>query len=268
MEQSTLIKLFKHLDTLCWNCEISNQEIFEIAKSQYASISSGKTKNKNFVRLIGQSGSGKTTQLLPCAKEYFAKNKLNPITFAVRDFSFCHPKYNELIKKYGISQIREKTNGFALRLLIVCLAHAIENGYDILFEVTLLSPKFENFLCSLLKLNSYKTLYLALAINKKISDAFIQKRKTQAGKEANRIVNKSSSKFFFKSLKRSIKYYSKNQPSDRIIVWNASSLFPIYDGSFRSCPSPFFRSQKQKKLCNSSENNMLSKKIEYVLENT
>ena len=151
MDKDEILKLFLHLDRLSWECDVSSREIFNLGRKYFLKKEKDITKGKKIIRLVGQSGSGKTTQLLPAAKKCFESKYSKPIHLCVRNFASLHPDYKNLLSKFGKGEIRERTNGFALRCLIVCLNLAIEKGCDILLEVTFLSQEFEKILFDLLK---------------------------------------------------------------------------------------------------------------------
>ncbi len=260
--------IFKHINSLCWKNNVEDRLTFEIAYNYFFSLSPIYSKNKNLIRLIGQSGSGKTTQLLPTANALMNSENLKPFTVCVRDYAKLHPNYNNLLNKYGKGEIREKTNCFALKCLVVNLILAIQYNYDIIFEVTLLTNKFEQFVNDFLRLQKYKIINLCVAINKKMSNFLIKNRKNSENSlENNRIVYKSSSNFFYKTLYKGMKYYTKKQPNTRIIIWNVFDNLPVYDGYFKSCYSIFIINQKVNKINLNNQKDLLNSKINYVLNN-
>ena len=258
--------IFSHLSSLTWKNEIDDELIFDIASKNYKNITNGHTKNKNIFRLVGQSGSGKTTQLLPAAKECFSKKNINPICFSVRKFAQLHPKYDELLKEYGKAEIREKTNGFALKCLLVTLILAMSEGYDIIFEVTLLSFEFEKFINLYLDIFDYKMILFCLAVNKEISDYFISKRQQNSLIEGSRKVYKASADFFYDSMEKSLIFLSKESPKRRIIIWNAFDELPKYDGNIESCIEVFKNEQKKTSNNFNDEKKLLDAKIDYLLK--
>lgn len=261
-------EIFEHFESaFCWPCDVPNKQIFEIAKKNYPSLTENKTKNRFLIRQAGQSGSGKTTQLLPATNAYFEKKHMNPIHFAVREFAGLHPNFEQIVREFGKQEMREKTNGFALKCLLISLMFAIEDGFDISFEVTLLSHEFEDFILKAMKKNNYNCLYFVLAVNKEISNYFINQRKlSKGGAESNRIVYASSSNYFDTAISDEIEYYSKNHAEIPVIIWDATHELPIFDGTFKDCTTAFFEAKKNTSHEFLDEQKLRDAKINYVLK--
>lgn len=257
--------ILKHINSLCWQSDISDAEIYKIAKKEFLIMVVNKTQKGMCFRLIGQSGSGKTTQLLPALLDYCKKRNIEPIHFAVRHFSVLHPKYDKLINLYGKSEIRELTNGFALKCLMFCLAFAIQNNFDILMEVTLLTKQFEKYILKILNYNHYNRKYFALSVNKSISDYFIRKRQ-QGGNniECGRKVNSDSADFFYKNLFSSLKLLSYLDKHSNIIIWNFFNLLPVYDGTLDKCYNTFLKNSEIKSFRFNDETLLIKSKSEYL----
>ncbi len=259
--------ILQHMQTLPWNNDVDNLLVYFIAQNNFNSLKSGCTKNKNYIRLCGQSGSGKSTQLLPTTEAICNLKNIKPITFNVREFAPLHPNYNNLLKEFGSSKIREKTNGFALTCLLFSLIMAISSGYDIILEVTLLSKKFEEFVYKYLSTNCYSCIYLCLAVNKQISDSFIEKRKIASQKELGREVSKKSSIFFETAISPALAYLATTCKNSRIIIWNACNYKPIYDGKLSGCLSIFNKEKQKTSIKPLDENKLLAAKIDYIKKN-
>ena len=235
--------ILSYLNRFGWKSDIEDEKVFELAKKQFKNIANHKTRTKNFLRIIGQSGSGKTTQLLPVGNVFFQIKNLNQIHFCVRNFAFLHPYYEKLLKKFGKIEIREATNGFALKMLVVSLIFAIEKGYDILLEMTLLTPKFERILTDFLIKNEYDIKLFGLAVSSRLSNYFIEQRKISKGVEQGRKVYSTSVNFFNKNLCKSIRFLSVNYSNLEIVLWDHYELLPIYFGKIGGCLSAFFKSR-------------------------
>jgi aminoglycoside phosphotransferase (APT) family kinase protein len=177
------------------------------------------------IRIIGQSGSGKTTQLYEALRNTAGHGF---VSVNVGCFAKFHPEYELIKSEFGIKSIREKTNGFALLLLFRVMELLIEHKHSILLDLTVLDQRFESYFGQLLHLD-YCVIYNALAVPRTLSDKFIQKREQQEG----RIVSKSSADYFFEKLIPSLQYLgSREEPKRRFVLWNAYSDKNIADMSF------------------------------------
>ena len=187
-------------------------------------------KNPFLLKLGGQSGSGKTTQLLPSISEAI-DSKYDYIHIAVRSFAKYHPQYNELLEKHGESLIREKTNGFALLCLFAVAEKLIKNKFNILFEVTLLDPDFEEYFAKLAKNYGYKIIYNILSIPLEISNGWIIDRLNNSEHEKNRIVSQANIDFFYNilplAIERIIDLKDVFNSTDYMVLWNTIESNPI-----------------------------------------
>lgn len=223
--------------------DIGTENFEKIADAAFNKLIKDKknTKNPFIFRTAGQSGSGKTTQLLPSIQNIIDKKNKDFINISVRIFSTYHPYYNELLNKYGQELIREKTNGFALFLAFRVIEKLIKNKYNILFEITILDNDFELYLSRLAKTNRYKIHFHILSVPKVKSDYWIEKRKQNSITEGNRIVLKSSSNFFYDVLPNTLSkiinyhFWSKN---DMIFLWTG----------FLECPVQYNKIYKNKEF--------------------
>ena len=189
-------KILEYVKNSPWPDDSEYEIIVDQAHKVYEDITKGKDKDTRFYRICGQTGSGKTTQLLKSLEMYMEFNKKKPVVLGVRTCASYHPYYKELLEKHGNGNIREVTNGFALKCMIYVLKLLIENHYLILLDITLLDPIYEEYVLDLVKENSYVVEYHIMAVNKAISDSFIIKRLKTTG----RVVKKESSEFLFSDL--------------------------------------------------------------------
>ena len=232
-------KSLDFIDNSSWanNCNDSysniNINIFEnIVNNAFNIITKDKKQVKHpfIFRIGGQSGSGKTTQLMPSIKNITDDNN-NFIHIAVRTFVKFHPNYNELLEKFGNNMIREKTNYFALLMLFRIMEKLIQNKYNIILEVTILDCNFEKYLFQLAKYNRYNIHFHILSIPKEKSNCWIEKRKKTSTTEGNRTVLKSSSDYFYDVLPETLNkminfnFWNKN---DKIFLWNGFDLKPVF----------------------------------------
>ena len=175
------------------------------------------------VRLVGQSGAGKTSQLLPAVCAALEACGIPYIRLAVRDFVKYHPNLEKIRKTYGEALLREKTNAFALTLLTFVFEKLIQLRLPILFEVTLLSPFYEAFIHQCLQRYNYLCDYQCLAISKKLSDQWIADRCESTG----RVVLKKSSHFFFETLKPALESLRSFQLRNRVLLWDCQNALPV-----------------------------------------
>lgn len=175
------------------------------------------------VRLVGQSGSGKTSQLLPSVCAALDVCKVPYVRLAVRDFVNYHPNLEKIKKTYGEALLREKTNAFALTLLTFVFEKLVQLRLPILFEVTLLSPIYEAFIHHCLQTYNYLCDYQCLAIAKTVSDRWISERCESTG----RVVLEKSSQFFFQALKPALKSLQSFQLRNRVLLWDCQNVLPL-----------------------------------------
>ena len=175
------------------------------------------------IRLVGQSGSGKTSQLLPAVCGALDACKVPYIRLAVRDFVSYHPNLENIRKIYGEALLREKTNAFALTLLTFVFEKLVQLRLPILFEVTLLSPIYEAFIHHVLQRYNYLCDYQCLAVSKTLSDRWISERCESTG----RVVLEKSSHFFFETLRPALESLQSFQLRNRVLLWDCQNVRPL-----------------------------------------
>ena len=228
-----LAKVFNYVKVSCWEDDTQDEVVVAQAQKAFKDLTAQAefTKFKLLYRLAGQSGSGKTTQLLPAVSECEKIKGRNPIIIGVRTFVQYHPQYSELLNTVPKSEMRERTNGFALKCLCVTLKLLIESGYFIVLDITILDPVFEEFVLENLNANGYKVQYHILAVSKTQSDAFICKRAGDVtNAESGRKVNKASMDYFYNILPVGLKYLAKTDRKNSCYIWSAYDRDPIYMG--------------------------------------
>lgn len=203
----------------------------EVVELMYKQLTFQKipVSNPYLIKFGGQSGSGKTTKLLPSITHNLRTD--NYITIAVRTFAKSHPYYNQLLEEFGESLIREKTNGFALLCFFAVLKKLIENKFNILAEITLLDPDFEEYFIKLSKKYDYNVIYNVISISHKISNQWIEKRLKTSTNEKNRVVLAETSNYFYNILPKAIERIIKNKQyfdnKDYFVLWNIYDSKPI-----------------------------------------
>lgn len=180
-------------------------------------------KSPFLIRIAGQSGAGKSSQLVPAIES--ALQDKDYIKINVGAFAPFHPKYDEFQQKTP-DQMREKTNGFALRALVMFYKHCILNQVNIIFDMTLLEPEIDLYLMTLAKKMNYKIQTHVLCVPRKISDLFIHLRQLKTG----RIVKTTSSDYFFNALAPCLSALTKSNlfnSKDTLILWSHYLTSPI-----------------------------------------
>ena len=254
--------------------DIDTNNFEKIANIVFSDITKDKkpTKKPFLFRVGGQSGSGKTTQLMPAIKSIIDEENKDFANIAVRTFAKYHPYYNQLLEEFGEGMIREKTNGFALMMLFRIMEKLLENKYNILLEVTILDGNFEKYLAELAKKNQYNVHFHILSVPREKSDYWIEKRKNNSKTEGKRIVLKSSSNYFYDVLPESLKkiigfsFWNKN---DKIFLWTGFNLKPVFGSKINSAKSFMDTFFKYRNLINFEEVNeeeLLKSKIKWFNE--
>lgn len=254
-------KIIEYVNSSCWPDDTPTNLVIDKAKEVFNTITAEKTKKKFLYRLCGQTGSGKTTQLLGAIEKVVEVQNLNPVVLGVRTCATAHPKYEQFKHNFPAGELREKTNGFALKCMTYVLKLLIENGYMIILDVTLLDPIFEKFVLDLLNNNNYIVEYHVLAVNKMISDVFIEKRLKTTG----RIIYKSSSDYFYQILPIGLKYITDNDLKGFCYVWNAFDLDPVFKGKICKCFHEFIKAQSEIKTLKFPEEELKKSKFNIIL---
>lgn len=253
-------KLVEYVRGTCWFDDTEIEVVIQKAKVVYEGLIINKTKKKKLYRLCGQTGSGKTTQLLDAVSKVADDENLNPVILGVRTCAEAHPKYEYFKANFPAGELREKTNGFALKCMSYVLKLLIENGYMVILDITLLDPAFEEFVLSLLSDNGYEIKYHILAVNKAISDMFIEKRLKTTG----RIIYKSSSDYFYHILPIGLKYLTEHDTKNNCFVWNAFDLEPVFEGKISDCFEIFTKAQNEFKEFKHSEDELKNSKYQII----
>lgn len=258
-------RVFKYIKDTPWRDNIPDETVLEKAREAFREMTSEAdyTKQRICYRLAGQSGTGKTTQLLPTVLESEKRRGNKPVVVAVRKFAKYHPNSEQLA---GDKDFREKTNGFALKCLAATLKLLIENGYMILFDMTILHPDFEAFVVSHLHKHNYTTQYHIMAVNPQISNGLINKRANAGGgAEAGRIVRKESADYFNEVLQKGLEYLSVADKKGTCFVWTVFDKSPLYHGNLMNVVKPFEKGRAMIKAFLFPEDELREAKLEIVL---
>ena len=253
-------QVIEYVKNSCWIDDTDTNVVIQTAHKVFEEIIVGKTKGKTLFRLCGQTGSGKTSQLLSTFEKIFEEKNTNPVIIGVRTCAEAHPKYEEFKATFPAGELREKTNGFALKCMSYVLKLLIENGFMVILDMTLLDPIYEEFVINLANDNSYKISYQILAVNDEISTYFIEKRYQATG----RVIYKSSADYFNKILPIGLKYICKTDKTNSCFVWNAFDKGPVYIGQVSSCFEAFMKAKNEIKEFIYSEEELRNSKYEIL----
>lgn len=257
----TFAEILKYIDGQTpWQDNTSKNVIISQAKKAFLDLTLNKQKGKALFRICGQTGSGKTTQILQALKKCFDDKNMNILIIGVRDFAIYHPQYNQLLKTYGQGEIREKTNGFALKCLTYCLQLILKNHYMLVLDMTLLDPIYEKFILEMERKYNYKTTYHILAVNQQISNAFLQKRMLLSG----RIVYSQSADYFYRVLNTGFKFICDNDELSDCFVWTAQDIDCVKFDKVQNCYDVFLQNQIRLDNPKFDENEMLQSKYEFI----
>ena len=214
------------------------------------------TKNRQFIRIAGLSGSGKTTQILPAVEAYCEKNGYEPILIAARRFVEYHPHYQEIKDFYGDANLRKMTDEFATIMLFLTLTELLKGGYDVILDVTLLDPEIEAMLLKTLKATNYQMLLLMIAVSPTVTAHFLAGRAWRHTKETE--------EEFVRATSHALDFYVKNAPENRIILWSVYDKPPIYDGPIKGCLNIFDEYSTREDLPKKDDDARRDAKIAYL----
>ena len=227
-------KVFDYVNKVSpWPDDTSDEVIFQRATQAVSDmlLCGSFTKQKTFYRLAGQSGCGKTTQLLPTLLEFEQGQGNYPVVVAVRNFYKYHPRFAQFQNELPHGELRERTNGFSLKCVAVAIKQFIERGFLVILDMTILDPIFEAFVNQHLQSNRYKVHYHILAVSKHISDALIDKRKSDTtSSEVGKVVHAVTKDYFFDILPKGLSYLASVDKTGSATVWTVFNPQPIYHG--------------------------------------
>ncbi len=206
-----------------WQVDVA--EYAEIAKRVVLEWSKDATFGGEFVRITGQSGSGKTSQLLPAVEEYFKAKKARPVLVAARKFVEYHPYFKEIVAEYGEKDLRKMTDEFATIMMFLVIKGLISLRCDLILDVTLLDPKMEAILVKMLMEQKYDFWMGMIAVSPEITARFLQKREWRHTKETE--------EEFVRATQLALEFYAKHFGEMDIVMWNVWDAAPIFDGKIK-----------------------------------
>ena len=240
--------------------QVSMDEYPAILKQAVANLTLAATQNRHLIRIAGVSGSGKTTQILPAVEAYCDKNNFEPILMAARRFVEYHPHYQEIKDFYGEENLRKHTDEFATIMLFLTLSELIKGGYDIVLDVTLLSPEIEAILLQLTKAGNYEMLILMIAVSPTVTEHFLQGRTWRH--------TKATEQEFIRATSEALKFYAAKSPNTHIILWSVYDRPPVYDGPIKGCLDVFADYSSRNDLPTRDDDARRDAKISYLTKLT
>ncbi len=237
-----------------WQVQLS--EYPAILERALRDLAKSATKERHLFRIAGLSGSGKTTQILPAVEAHCDQRNLNPILVAVRCFVKYHPHYQAIKDFYGDQNLRQMTDEFGTIMLFLTLSELTKSGYDIILDVTLLDPAMETILLKMLKKGNYDTLLLMIATSPDVTEHFLKNRAWRH--------TKKTEQEFIRATSHALKFYAKNAPNLRIILWSVYDQPPIYDGPINESLTIFTDYSSRTQLPKPDDDIRRSAKISYL----
>lgn len=215
------------------------------------------TQSHQFIRIAGLSGSGKTTQILPAVEAHCEALGISPILVAARRFVDYHPHKDEIIEEYGIENLRKNTDEFSTIMLFLAMDTLTREGYDLVLDVTLLDPKIEQILITMLEQNHYEKLLLMIATSAAVTEHFLGSRSWRH--------SQATEQEFIRATSEALKYYALKTPELRIILWSVYDLEPIYDGPVKDSLKIFAEYSAKTDLPKNDDDARRQAKIKYLL---
>ena len=237
-----------------WQVKLADYPV--ISQKILVDFTKDKTKTKQFIRIAGLSGSGKTTQILPAVEAYSKKHNQKPVLVAARLFVEYHPYYQEILNEYGIENLRQKTDEFSTIMMFLTLSALTHEGYDIILDVTLLDPTVEQILLGMLERGNYQTLLLMIATSPTVTEHFLGGRSWRHSKETEQE--------FIRATKKALDFYAKNAGDERIILWSVYDKPPIYDGKIKNALDIFADYSGREDFPKNDDDARREAKIEYL----
>lgn len=236
--------------------QVSLDEYPVILQQVMADFTVNATMSRQFIRIAGLSGSGKTTQILPAVEAYYAKRGLSPVLVAARRFVEYHPHCAEIRDHYGEASLRKLTDEFSTIMLFLTLNELTKLGYDIILDVTLLDPAVEGVLIQMLTRGDYHAMFLMIATSPTVTEHFLGDRSWRHTRETEQE--------FIRATRHALDFYAKESGEMRIILWSVYDLDPIYDGPVKGSLATFADYSARETLPRPDDDARRAAKITYL----
>jgi hypothetical protein len=234
--------------------QVGLDEYLTISKRILLDFTKDATSGRRLIRIAGLSGSGKTTQLLPAATACCDENNIVPVLVAARRFVEYHPHCQEIKDFYGEVNLRKMTDEFSTIMMFLILKALTAAGYDIILDVALLDPEVEQILLTFLK--DYRVLFLMIATSPAVTEHFLSGRAWRHTRETE--------EEFVRATTKALKFYAKEAPTSRIILWDVYNNPPIYDGDLSGCLDIFSKYSARTELPQPNDDERRTAKAEYL----
>ena len=208
-----------------WDDVYADIDFDRIANIAADDMARGASQCKICLRLFGQSGSGKSTQLLPMAMEYCKIAGITPVHITMGNFVKYFPGLDELTARIGKDNVREATNAFVLLLVLGAIEKLAERGTALVMDLAILEPMVEEYIIRCL--SGYETRLYGIVTSREISDANIEKRMGETGRR----VNDSSAEYFWKVYGPGFATWREKMPDAKCVLFSVCDAAPVFDGA-------------------------------------
>ena len=181
---------------------------------------------------------------------------MRPVLMAARRFVEYHPYYQEILEFYGAENLRKMTDEFVTIMLFMTLARMIEEGYDIVLDVTLLDPEIEGLLLKFLQKAEYQLMILMVAVSPAVTEKFLAGREWRHTKETEQE--------FIRATEQALRFYAEAAPETRLVVWSVYRLEPEYDGAVKEGLEKFLALSQKEEMPKDDHEARKKAKIEYL----
>jgi hypothetical protein len=166
------------------------------------------------------------------AMEYAKLSGMRPVHVAVGHFAKYFPNFDEFARA-DPAGLREKTNCFALCLMMTAIRSLCLVGFDAIFELAMLEPLFEDFILDAAA--DYDVRVFGIACPREFSDANIARRAADTG----RTVNAASADYFWNSYPAGFDVWRRRRPAAECALWGASDAGPVFVGPLSDSAAAF-----------------------------
>lgn len=238
--------------------QVKPEEYAGIVEKVVADITRDCTRGKEMIRVAGISGSGKTTQLVPAAENYFQGREKKPVLIAGRVFVPYHPHCSAIVREYGKENLRKMTDDFVTVMMFFVIQVIIKKGYDLIVDLALVSPEMEGMLIKMLAGEKYKSTMLMIVASREMVEKNLQGREWRH--------TEATEKEFAKETEKTLELYASIMPEMRMVMWNMYDEKPAYDGKVRNSLSVYRECVAETRHAKTDLEELKQAKIKYMTE--